>query len=557
MNLSSILPFDQTLIEAIKDMVFIVSVEENSIFKYEFFNQAVVERTHLTQNELTKTFHEAHSQATADLLKLQYTQALATRKKVSYEDSYVSPAGDHYYSETVLTPLFDASGQCTYIIGVVKDVTNERLAKLESAVAWERLKESRSRYRSLYENSADAIFSLDLNGRILDGNGSVEHVTAYPLVELIDSTFVEHLSQKDFELISVYFHMALDGISNDFQTKFLGRSGQLIGVLINFAPVKVKKEIVGIYAVMKDMREMDQLISQYVESENRFRIIAENSQDVIVLMDSKGETLYVSPSSKRVYGFDPAEYIGKLPYHNVHPADIPLLRKTFSLAIQENESYLLEVRIKHKEVGWVWTEVKGTPIFDDQHQFVHMLMITRDITLQKEQETQLYHYAYHDSLTGLPNRRFLKDHLLTKIKQCQKKDEVLAVVLLDIDHFKDINDRLGHEVGDAVIEEFGKRLSQKISEQDIAARLGGDEFVLLLPGIKTQEQAKNMATEIQLAMKDVWLIENGPAEVTASIGIALTPLFGSTVSAILKNADLAMYESKEAGRSTFRIHMHE
>lgn len=548
------LPFDMVLMEAITDMVFMVSVGKDSFLQYEFFNQAVFERTHLTQNDTGKTFQEAHDQKLASLLKQQYNQALAAGEKVVYEDSYTSPYGEPYYSETTLTPLFDENGVCTYIIGVVKDITNERLAGVASEEAWERLKESRSRYRSLYENNTDAVFSLDLNGQILAGNEGVETVTGFPPVDLIGVKFDNCIIQKDHEVLSDHFQLALDGIFHDFRTKFLGKSEQPIGVLIKFAPIEVKGEIVGVYTIMKDMRELDKMVSQYVESENRFQIIAENAQDVIVLMDHEGETLYVSPSSKRVYGFDPVEHMGKSPFHNVHPDDIPQVRKAFSLAIQEAETYILEVRLKHKTKGWIWTEVQGTPIFDEQQEFVQMMTITQDITLQKEHEIQLRHYAYHDSLTGLPNRRFLKNRLLEKINQSQEKDDILAVILLDIDHFKDINDQLGHEIGDAVIEEFGKRLSQSISGQDIAARLGGDEFVLLLPDIKTEEQARNIANKIQLAMRNTWQIENGPVEVTASMGIALTPLAGATVSSILKNADIAMYESKEAGRGTYRIH---
>lgn len=554
MNKLAMLPFDTALMEAIKDMVFIVSVNGDSVLKYEFFNKAVFERTHLTQDAIGKTFLETHNADIARMLNDHYGKALETLADVVYQDIYISPAGESYYSETTLTPLIDDTGKCNHIIGVVKDITGERLAGLASEEAWERLKESRSRYRSLYENNTDAIFSLDLNGRILGGNSTVEKLMDCVLNDLIGTAFLEHVPSCDEALLTTYFTLALDGVSQDFRTKFSGKNGKLIAVLVHFAPVEVKEEIVGVYATLKDMTELDKMASQYVESENRFRIIAENAHDVIVLMDSEGETLYVSPASKRVYGLEPAEYMGKPPFHNVHPDDIPQMREAFSLAIREAKTYISEVRLQHKTRGWIWAEVQGTPVFDEDRQFVHMLTITQDITLHKERETQLHHYAYHDSLTGLPNRRFLKERLLEKINQAEGKDDILTVFLLDIDHFKDINDQLGHDVGDAVIQEFGRRLLNSIGEEDVAARLGGDEFILLLPGVKTVEEAEKMATTIQQLVALSWEKQADSLEVTTSMGIALTPISGATVSSVLKSADVAMYEAKEAGRSTYRIH---
>lgn len=553
-NKTGKLPYDLALMEAIKDMVFIVSVEMGPVLKYEFFNQAVFERTHLTRNDAGKTFKEVFDPATATLLNKQYKKAFETEECVVYEDSYLSSSRESYYSETTITPLFDQKGQCTHLIGVVKDKTGEWLTKRENEEAWGRLKESRSRYRSLYENNIDAIFSLDLNGQILTGNSTVEKMTGCPLDNFIDTNFSNHIIEKDHELLSIYYQLALSGISHDFRTKFIRCAGKAIGVLIHFAPVKVQEEIVGVYATLKDMTELDKMFDQYSESENRFRIIAENAHDVIVLMNHEGESLYVSPSSKRVYGLDPEEHLSMPPFHNIHPEDIAQVKEAFSLAIQNAETYIVEVRRKHKSKGWIWTEMQGTPVFDEEQQFVHMLTISQDITLHKEREMQLQHYAYHDSLTGLPNRRFLKNFLSEKINQSTEADEVLTVILLDIDHFKEINDQFGHEIGDAVIEEFGNRLRQSIDEHDFAARLGGDEFILVLPDIKTVEQAKRMAIQIQETVALPWDMEGDSLEVKVSMGIALTPLAGATGSSILKNADVAMYESKEAGRGTYRIH---
>lgn len=549
----NVLPFDKAFMTAIKDMVFIVTIENNSVLTYAFLNQAVFERTRLTEAAIGKTFKEVHNSDLADVLNMNYKQVLATRNVVVYTDSYSSPAGDSYYSESTLTPLLDEEGKCTHIIGVVKDTTAERLAQMESQKAWKRMEESRSRYRSLYDNNADAIFSLDLSGKIQTGNSTVEQLTGFSPVEIADMEFRKFIYGKDSDVLEAHYKQVLVGGIQDFRTKFRGKSGHLIGVSVQFAPIEEENEIVGIYAVLRDMREIDHLITQYAESENRFRIIAENAHDVIVLMDYKGEILYVSPSIERVFGFDPEEFMENPPFHNVHPEDISFVRSIYKQAIQKAEKYVIEIRLEHKTNGWLCSELQGTPIFNEQGQFVHMLTITRDITLQKEHETKLHHYAYHDSLTGLPNRRLFKQRLSDEIVDHQTENKALAVMLLDIDHFKQINDDFGHEIGDEVIEEFSRRISQPLQNCDMAARLGGDEFVLLLPNVKTQEQVEQLAKDIQAAMEEPWYVQNGPLKVTASMGIALIPLAGATVSSILKSADQAMYKAKESGRGTYRL----
>ncbi|HSI67621.1 MAG TPA: PAS domain S-box protein, partial [Planococcus sp. (in: firmicutes)] len=311
MSKKTTLPYNAALMEAITDMVFIVSVNDDSSLTSEFFNQAVFERTHLTKENLGKTFYENHSPEVARILNEHYGKVLEQKKRVVYEDAFTRPTGEKNYSKSTLTPLFDEAGICTHIIGLVKDLTEERRAGLESEQALEYLKESRSRYRSLFENNTDAIFSLDLNRQILTGNPTVEKTTDCLLNDLIGNGLLEYIPKNDEELVETYFQLALDGVSQDFRTKFLGEGDKQIPVLVHFSPIEVKGEVVGVYATLKDMTVLDKMVSQYIEIENRFRIIAENAHDVIVLMDHKGEAIYVSPSSKRVYGLDPEEYLAK------------------------------------------------------------------------------------------------------------------------------------------------------------------------------------------------------------------------------------------------------
>ena len=424
-----VLPFDTTLMEALVDMVFISKVENDSTLTYAYFNNLAISHANVDKTAIGKSFSEVHDIELAETLEIQYGKVLQTKKVVTYEDSYLSSSGVRQYSHTRLTPLFDETGECFYIMGVVTNITNEKLAQLESENSW----------------------------------------------------------------------------------------------------------------------------SELVQSEKQFRIIAENAQDVIVLINDKLEYIYVSPSSREVFGFDSQEYIGKPSLWHVHPEDVARLEQNFTQAQLDAKTHSLRLRIKHKVNGWLWSELKASPVYDNWNNFKHMVMIIRDVTVQKKNEDQLEYFAYHDFLTDLPNRRLFTERLSVELNQFREEGNGFAVCLLDIDFFKSINDQFGHDIGDCVIREFGRRLSGCINSEAVAARLGGDEFVLLLPHIETKALAQELAMVIQSAMKAPWPVKDATLSVTTSIGITLVASTKATVSSVLKEADDAMYEAKKSGKNCFHI----
>ncbi|MEK5040067.1 diguanylate cyclase domain-containing protein [Sporosarcina sp. FSL K6-3457] len=424
-----VLPFDTTLMEALADMVFISKVEEDSTFTYAYFNHLALRHANVDQTAIGKTFSEVHDAELSQILNYQYSKVLQTKKVATYEDSYLSSSGDRNYSHTRLTPLFDKAGKLTHIMGVVQNITNEKIAQLESENSW----------------------------------------------------------------------------------------------------------------------------SELVQSEKQFRIIAENAQDVIVLINDRYEYTYVSPSSRAVFGYDSSAYIGGPALWPVHHDDADRLTQKFIKAQLNAKTYSLRVRIKHKADGWLWSELKASPVYDKWNNFKHMVIIIRDVTMQKKNEDKLEYFANHDFLTDLPNRRLLTDRLSVELNQFREEGNGFAVYLLDIDYFKNINDQFGHDVGDSVIQEFGRRLSDSISPDAVVARLGGDEFVLLLPNVETEALAQETAMVIQSAMKAPWLVKHTNLNVTTSIGIALVASTTATVTSVLKDADDAMYEAKKSGKNCFYI----
>jgi len=180
--------------------------------------------------------------------------------------------------------------------------------------------------------------------------------------------------------------------------------------------------------------------------------------------------------------------------------------------------------------------------------------VMRDLTRRKEFENSLKYLAHHDTLTNLPNRILFNDRLQQSLALANRSFFLVAVLFLDLDNFKQINDTLGHDIGDLLLREVAARLLKKIRTIDTVARFGGDEFIFLLPEIKNISDAKRIVRRINEAFSDDFILRGNTVHVTASIGISFYPVDGSDGESLLKQADVALYRCKEAGKNGFRFY---
>ncbi|KAA0958636.1 diguanylate cyclase domain-containing protein [Planococcus kocurii] len=547
------LSFARVLMEGIKEMVFVVRVDGANSFTYDFLNNAVIERTSLVSASVGKKLNEVHSTSMTTFLTERYNEVVQTTQSISYEDSFYCNRNKLLYSKTVMTPFLDEKGICTHIVSLVKDITNEKIAKLESEGIRERLEESNARYRSLFDNNADAIFTVDFNGHITGGNSSGSILSGCAMKELAGKSFFDFVITEDVERAKNYFHLSILGDNKDWRFSISNKSGKSIACLVKFIPISVKNNIPGFYMIVKDMTELDKISGLYEAGEENFRIIAENVHDVIILMDQDKQYLYMSPSCENIFGFRAEGIIGKKPFYNVHPEDTSVAEQAFNQAAKEGSTFQLQIRLLHKSRGWIWTEVSGMPVFGEDQKFNRMVMVARDISIQKEYESQLHHFAYFDSLTELPNRRYFQAYATEKLEQNDTSQRNLAILLIDIDDFKDINDQWGHEIGDAVIQEFGYRLNRCMVGENMAARLGGDEFIVLLTDAADKEKVSEVTDAIYRITKEPINVQELSLYITISMGVALAPTEKTSISTIMKRADMAMYKAKQLEKNSFFV----
>ncbi len=268
----------------------------------------------------------------------------------------------------------------------------------------------------------------------------------------------------------------------------------------------------------------------------------EVSQTLHVVLDAQGSIRWVSPASTRMLGRTPEEFVGTKVWEHLDVDEEAAQREV--LARLEAGVSDTELRLKHRDGSTRWTLWNAAP--DPLGELVFAAGL--DVSERRKAERQIEHLAYHDALTGLPNRQLFVDRLENALTRAQRTEETLAVLFVDLDHFKTINDSLGHTAGDTLLRTVAQRLRATLRTEDTVARLGGDEFTVLVNGLKDPNDLLRLAQKIHLAIKVPVEIASRELTVSASIGVGLFPQDGETAEQLLRNADLAMYRAKELGR---------
>lgn len=227
-----------------------------------------------------------------------------------------------------------------------------------------------------------------------------------------------------------------------------------------------------------------------------------------------------------------------------HPCPLELVKKTKQPAVVEHIHYDQDGKPLN-------VEVHGFPIFDDNGDVVEMIEYSIDITQRKEAEQQLAHMATHDTLTGLPNRKLFSLRLQLELAHAQRNSNKLAVIMIDLDKFKEVNDTLGHNIGDKLLQQVGDRLLTLTRKSDTVARMGGDEFLLLLPELNDAQDAVTIAEKLTEAFREPFGVDNHVCSTTLSAGIAIFPDDGDAQETLIKYADIAMYAAKKRGGDGF------
>ena len=316
----------------------------------------------------------------------------------------------------------------------------------------------------------------------------------------------------------------------------------------------------GIFARNEELAlQMVALTEQnaYQRSEARLSSLIKNSSDVICILGQAGEVHYASPSVEHAFGYRP-EALAERPLADiVHPDEAQRLASFIASVASTSTAQFsdAEFRVRHARESWRDVEVLGTNLLDDED-IAGIVLNIRDISERKSFQAELEHQAFHDTLTGLPNRALFRNRV-THALAGQRRDRLpVAVLFMDIDDFKNVNDGLGHGVGDMVLREVGRRLEDCMRPVDTAARLGGDEFAILIHDTESELQAVEIAQRVMDALQVSITLDGRNVTVATSVGIAFSDqsmLSAADAEELMSNADAAMYMAKENGKGGYQV----
>ncbi len=289
------------------------------------------------------------------------------------------------------------------------------------------------------------------------------------------------------------------------------------------------------------------------ESERRYQIMAESSPVGIFRCDRNSRCRYVNRRWREITGLTTTQAASDGWLSAVHPDELDQVTRLWQLAVAEGQVFRSECRFRRPRGVTTWVFVQAEPVYDMQQQLSGYIGSVTDISDRKRTEEEIRRIAYYDALTKLPNRAFFLEQLRRNIESAKRTDRKSALLFCDLDNFKDVNDSLGHDKGDLLLQGIAERLSACIRKGDTLGRLGGDEFVLLLPKVESSRDAVMVARKIKDELARPFNLDGHEVYTSPSIGIAFYPDDGDTVNSLLKRADMAMYAAKARGRNRYQF----
>ncbi|MBC9250078.1 sensory box protein [Pseudomonas alcaligenes] len=459
--------------------------------------------------------------------------------------------GEVHFLESTAKLYLDAQGKPLRMAGILMDISERMLRE-------QRLAASEEKFVTLFQASPEPIcVSRIRDGVFIEINPSFTQTFGWQPEQIVGHSAPEIRFWADerqrhelFAKLTQQQHL-----SNEI-ARFRTQDGRELTCVVSSRFIRVERQLC-ITTTFRDISERQQAEAALKASQEKFAKAFHSSPDAITITErDSGRFIEVNEGFCRLTGYRTEEVIGRTA-RELNVWNNPDERARMIEAIKrDGRVYHLEMHGMHRDGSSRLVEVSVEPIELDNTPC--LLLTARDISELKDAQAQVRHLAYHDPLTNLPNRALLMDRLVQQIALLKRHDLHGALLFLDLDHFKHINDSLGHPVGDAVLKMVTARLEASVREEDTVARLGGDEFVVLLSGLEGKrreitQQVRQIAEKLRTRLAEPMLLDGHRLQVTPSIGIALLPDHGDNPTDLLKRADIALYRAKDTGRNTVQI----
>lgn len=413
------------------------------------------------------------------------------------------------------------------------------------------LQETEQRYRSLFLQHPDAIFEVDLAGCFRSGNDALALMAGAPMADIKGKHYKEFVLEEHQVRADRAFDLACRGESQHYELTGVGARGQHYNLEVTNLPIVVDGQVVGVYGIARDVTRRKQqeselrLLRRGIEASINGVVIADANQPGMPLV-------YANKAFLTITGYSRDEVLGRncrfLQGAGTDPEAVTQIRH----ALAEKKETQVALRNYRKDGTPFWNNIFIGPVRDELGHCTHFVGIQSDISLHKAYEEQLSHHATHDMLTGLINRKEFDRQLQYAYSLSQRNNSILAVLFIDLDNFKQINEGLGHDVGDELLIAATRRLKALLAPDDSLARLNGDDFAMLLPNRSHEQQILARAEQVLSALARVFEVNDLQLQISGSVGIVSNRDHVQSPGELVRCAELAKQDAKQQGRNTWQ-----
>ncbi|HNV57695.1 MAG TPA: PAS domain S-box protein [Smithellaceae bacterium] len=520
---------------------------------FTFFNDSLCRIWEYPKKELMGlNYRQYVDEESADKFFQSFNQVFKTGKPVrEFYWQITRRDGATKHLEASVSLRRDSRGAPTGFHGIMRDVTERKQME-------ESLRLNEEKYRAMIETIQDGYFEVDLTGAFTFVNDVICRHMRYSREELLglgNRQFQDRVNAR--KAYEAFVNVYNTGIPvKAFEMEVIRKDGTKQISEVSISLIRDSRgQPVGFRGISRDICDRKEMEESLRQSEERYRSIIEQMEDGYFELDLAGNFTFVNDAECRNLGYSRRELIGmnRRQYTDEKNAGalFALFNEVYKTGIPV-KSYDLE--LVRKDGKKAFHAISASLIKGADGKPVGFRGIARDVSERKSQEEQIKYLATHDGLTELPNRLMFNQLLSHAVQGAKRYRKQFAVMFIDLDGFKVVNDTLGHDAGDRLLREIAVRFKHTLRAVDVAARLGGDEFVVMMEDIAAPEQAAVLAQRILEATGKPFGLASGECRVTASIGICVYPENGDDEQTLMKNADAAMYRAKEEGKNNFQFY---
>ncbi len=520
---------------------------------FTFFNDSLCRIWEYPKEELMGlNYRQYVDEESADKFFQSFNQVFKTGKPVrEFYWQITRRDGATKHLEASVSLRRDSRGAPTGFHGIMRDVTERKQME-------ESLRLNEEKYRAMIETIQDGYFEVDLTGAFTFVNDVICRHMRYSREELLglgNRQFQDRVNAR--KAYEAFVNVYNTGIPvKAFEMEVIRKDGTKQISEVSISLIRDSRgQPVGFRGISRDICDRKEMEESLRQSEERYRSIIEQMEDGYFELDLAGNFTFVNDAECRNLGYSRRELIGmnRRQYTDEKNAGalFALFNEVYKTGIPV-KSYDLE--LVRKDGKKAFHAISASLIKGADGKPVGFRGIARDVSERKSQEEQIKYLATHDGLTELPNRLMFNQLLSHAVQGAKRYRKQFAVMFIDLDGFKVVNDTLGHDAGDRLLREIAVRFKHTLRAVDVAARLGGDEFVVMMEDIAAPEQAAVLAQRILEATGKPFGLASGECRVTASIGICVYPENGDDEQTLMKNADAAMYRAKEEGKNNFQFY---